>query len=180
MKEEKKGGLIDKETGTRRLSQDWQCGSLAPPLLCCPELPISSPHTTIHASSDRIGSDRKGKEEFFTNTYGNTQSSSETHNGNGGIRWPATERVPGGFMALHRSRKATTIQRGSCPSPQQIVMTPEFESTNPYTEELRRTASSISQRGKGILASDESNAITGKRSVIMLTSPIVLSLSAAH
>lgn len=127
----------------------------------------------------RIGSERKGKERKNSSQTRNTQSSSETHNGDGGIRWPATERVPGDSW-LHRSRKATTIQRGSCPSPQQIVMPPEFESTNPYTEELRRTASSISQRSKGILASDESNAITGKRSVIMLTSPIVLSLSAAH
>lgn len=50
-------------------------------------------------------------------------------------------------------------------SPAQIVMTSEFEKQNPYTKELKQTASFISQPGKGILASDESNATTGKRSV---------------
>lgn len=36
-------------------------------------------------------------------------------------------------------------------------------SSNAFTEELVATANYISQRGKGILASDESNATTGKR-----------------
>ena len=36
-------------------------------------------------------------------------------------------------------------------------------SSNAFTEELVGTANYISQRGKGILASDESNATTGKR-----------------
>ncbi|KAL3677758.1 hypothetical protein R1sor_020714 [Riccia sorocarpa] len=45
----------------------------------------------------------------------------------------------------------------------QVVMTSEFEKTNPYAEELRRTAAFIAAPGKGILASDESNATTGKR-----------------
>ena len=79
---------------------------------------------------------------------------------------------------LDRSRKAATTihQRGGCrPSPQQVVMTSEFERTNPYTEELRRTASFISQPGKGILASDESNATTGKRSVYQLCFQFTLS-----
>lgn len=35
--------------------------------------------------------------------------------------------------------------------------------SNPYAEELRATAKSISNRGRGILASDESNVTTGKR-----------------
>ena len=35
--------------------------------------------------------------------------------------------------------------------------------SNPYAEELRETAKSISNRGRGILASDESNVTTGKR-----------------
>jgi hypothetical protein len=34
---------------------------------------------------------------------------------------------------------------------------------NPFMEELRATAKYIAARGKGILASDESNATTGKR-----------------
>ena len=38
-----------------------------------------------------------------------------------------------------------------------------MEATNPFMEELVATANYISQRGKGILASDESNATTGKR-----------------
>lgn len=37
------------------------------------------------------------------------------------------------------------------------------EKLNPYAAELKRNAAYISQRGKGILASDESNATTGKR-----------------
>ncbi|BBN00803.1 fructose-bisphosphate aldolase, class I [Marchantia polymorpha subsp. ruderalis] len=45
----------------------------------------------------------------------------------------------------------------------QVVMTSEFEKTNPFADELRRTAAFISAPGKGILASDESNATTGKR-----------------
>lgn len=39
----------------------------------------------------------------------------------------------------------------------------EFETTNPYAEELKETAAYIAQRGRGILASDESNSTTGKR-----------------
>lgn len=39
----------------------------------------------------------------------------------------------------------------------------QFESTNPYAAELKATAKYISTRGKGILASDESNSTTGKR-----------------
>ncbi|KAL2641732.1 hypothetical protein R1flu_009319 [Riccia fluitans] len=45
----------------------------------------------------------------------------------------------------------------------QVVMTSDFEKTNPYAEELKRTAAYIAAPGKGILASDESNATTGKR-----------------
>lgn len=47
----------------------------------------------------------------------------------------------------------------------QIVMTSNFEKSNPFADELKRTAAFISQPGKGILASDESNATTGKRLV---------------
>lgn len=35
--------------------------------------------------------------------------------------------------------------------------------SNPYADELRQTAKAISNRGRGILASDESNVTTGKR-----------------
>eukprot|EP00891_Asterochloris_glomerata_P001048 jgi/Astpho2/1048/Aster-07436 len=38
---------------------------------------------------------------------------------------------------------------------------------NPYAEELRKTAGYIATRGKGILASDESNATTGKRLAVI-------------
>lgn len=48
-------------------------------------------------------------------------------------------------------------------TPGQIVMTSNFEKTNPYADELKKTAAFISAPGKGILASDESNATTGKR-----------------
>jgi len=43
------------------------------------------------------------------------------------------------------------------------VATSATEANNPFLEELRATAKYISGRGKGILASDESNATTGKR-----------------
>eukprot|EP00179_Madagascaria_erythrocladioides_P006894 CAMPEP_0198323388 /NCGR_PEP_ID=MMETSP1450-20131203/11648_1 /TAXON_ID=753684 ORGANISM="Madagascaria erythrocladiodes, Strain CCMP3234" /NCGR_SAMPLE_ID=MMETSP1450 /ASSEMBLY_ACC=CAM_ASM_001115 /LENGTH=403 /DNA_ID=CAMNT_0044027083 /DNA_START=86 /DNA_END=1297 /DNA_ORIENTATION=- len=38
-----------------------------------------------------------------------------------------------------------------------------FEQSNPYADELKATAKYISARGRGILASDESNSTTGKR-----------------
>lgn len=44
-----------------------------------------------------------------------------------------------------------------------IVMTSDFEKSNPFADELKKTAAFIAQPGKGILASDESNATTGKR-----------------
>jgi hypothetical protein len=40
---------------------------------------------------------------------------------------------------------------------------PRTEATNQYLAELKATAKYIAQRGRGILASDESNATTGKR-----------------
>lgn len=43
-----------------------------------------------------------------------------------------------------------------------VAMLP-YEWKNPYAEELIATAKYISQRGRGILASDESNMTTGKR-----------------
>ena len=43
------------------------------------------------------------------------------------------------------------------------VCLPDLKGNNSFTEELRATAQYISRRGFGILASDESNATTGKR-----------------
>ena len=51
----------------------------------------------------------------------------------------------------------------SAGAPLPITMTSEFERTNPYADELKRTAAFICAPGKGILASDESNMTTGKR-----------------
>ena len=45
----------------------------------------------------------------------------------------------------------------------QVVRTSKFEASNEFAEELRDTAKYIARRGRGILASDESNATTGKR-----------------
>eukprot|EP00878_Enallax_costatus_P000798 GHUV01000922.1.p1 GENE.GHUV01000922.1~~GHUV01000922.1.p1 ORF type:complete len:403 (+),score=124.33 GHUV01000922.1:45-1253(+) len=45
----------------------------------------------------------------------------------------------------------------------QVVATSKFEAENPYVDELKATAKYIAQRGRGILASDESNVTTGKR-----------------
>jgi Fructose-bisphosphate aldolase class-I len=44
-----------------------------------------------------------------------------------------------------------------------ICRTSKFEQGNSFADELRETARYISSPGKGILASDESNATTGKR-----------------
>lgn len=44
-----------------------------------------------------------------------------------------------------------------------VCNTSRFEAGNAFAEELRETAKYIATRGKGILASDESNATTGKR-----------------
>jgi fructose-bisphosphate aldolase class I len=43
------------------------------------------------------------------------------------------------------------------------VASSAFEKGNPYLEEMKETAKYIARRGRGILASDESNATTGKR-----------------
>lgn len=44
-----------------------------------------------------------------------------------------------------------------------VQATSRFEASNSYAAELKATAKYIAQRGRGILASDESNATTGKR-----------------
>jgi fructose-bisphosphate aldolase class I len=43
------------------------------------------------------------------------------------------------------------------------VASSAFEKGNPFLEEMKETAKYIARRGRGILASDESNATTGKR-----------------
>lgn len=68
-------------------------------------------------------------------------------------RWPAGARRVGG------ARVARPASRGHA----QLCRTSKFEAGNPFAAELRETAAYISSRGKGILASDESNATTGKR-----------------
>ena len=58
-------------------------------------------------------------------------------------------------------------RRTQCVSRSRTVLvvraTSKFEAGNPYAQELRDTAKYIARRGRGILASDESNMTTGKR-----------------
>jgi hypothetical protein len=63
------------------------------------------------------------------------------------------------------SRQARPIQvsRWSTRQARHLCRTSKFEAVNFFAEELRETAKYIATRGKGILASDESNATTGKR-----------------
>lgn len=50
-----------------------------------------------------------------------------------------------------------------CTTPCMTLQAGIFESSNPFASELKSTASYIAARGRGILASDESNSTTGKR-----------------
>lgn len=70
-----------------------------------------------------------------------------------------------GSAAAIQSPQLSLRARGvsSVRAPVPITMTSEFERTNPYADELKRTAAFICAPGKGILASDESNMTTGKR-----------------
>lgn len=56
---------------------------------------------------------------------------------------------------------AATSKRSRCSSV--VVAGLATEKDNPFAEELKANAKHISRRGRGILASDESNATTGKR-----------------
>ena len=69
-----------------------------------------------------------------------------------------------GARCMSTGRVHIAVVAGSFRSP---------SSSNAFTEELVATANYISQRGKGILASDESNATTGKRLASVGTSPLV-------
>lgn len=60
-------------------------------------------------------------------------------------------------------KRQAGAQRGVARPALQVVATSQAEKCNPYAEELKATAKYIAQRGKGILASDESNATTNKR-----------------
>ncbi|EFJ45173.1 hypothetical protein VOLCADRAFT_82483 [Volvox carteri f. nagariensis] len=63
-----------------------------------------------------------------------------------------------------RSPRAASCARTLRSRTQPKVMCRAFNSMeSPYAEELKKTAAYIAQKGKGILASDESNATTGKR-----------------
>ena len=61
--------------------------------------------------------------------------------------------------AARRSPRALPTPRHPAPLPHPRPL----QRSNPYAEELKATAKYIAQRGRGILASDESNATTGKR-----------------
>ena len=65
------------------------------------------------------------------------------------------QRAAQGSLRRHRQSAARTTRH--------ICRTSKFEQGNTYADELRETAKYIATRGKGILASDESNATTGKR-----------------
>ena len=54
-------------------------------------------------------------------------------------------------------------QRKSSAAPRRASVRAYASSPSAYADELRETAKYISRRGRGILASDESNATTGKR-----------------
>jgi hypothetical protein len=90
-----KGGSVDKERGSSLRHRFAIPNSPSPHPISSPLLSLP-PRTTIHTCLDRQGKETKGKERRNSNSSQtrNTQSSSD-----GGIRWPATERVPGGVMA---------------------------------------------------------------------------------
>eukprot|EP00884_Botryococcus_braunii_P007592 jgi/Botrbrau1/16834/Bobra.150_2s0058.1 len=69
------------------------------------------------------------------------------------------------FSNVQLTRKSTSGAsfRLRLRQPQHIRNVTVCVAKNPYEEELRQTAKYIAQRGRGILASDESNATTGKR-----------------
>ncbi|GMH42933.1 hypothetical protein BSKO_10855 [Bryopsis sp. KO-2023] len=62
-----------------------------------------------------------------------------------------------------RSLRTMTPRRAGAFGKRTTVMSSAFEKSNRYAEELKDTAKYIATRGRGILASDESNATTGKR-----------------
>eukprot|EP00877_Chromochloris_zofingiensis_P013410 jgi/Chrzof1/8322/Cz03g06050.t1 len=69
----------------------------------------------------------------------------------------------GSCFTASRSSSRTPFK----PAGRKLTVTPvcasKFEASSPYADELKATAKYIATRGKGILASDESNATTGKR-----------------
>jgi len=72
---------------------------------------------------------------------------------------PAPPPAGQAVRAVRRSRGAARARRAAT----RVACLPDIEGNNSFTEELRATAKYISRRGFGILASDESNATTGKR-----------------
>ncbi|GIL50637.1 hypothetical protein Vafri_6767, partial [Volvox africanus] len=63
-----------------------------------------------------------------------------------------------------RSARTASCVRASSGRAQPKVLCRAFNSMeSPFAEELKKNAAYIAQKGKGILASDESNATTGKR-----------------
>lgn len=64
------------------------------------------------------------------------------------------------FVAVRTARVAPLVSK---PLTKMTFEAGVFEESNPYAAELKETAKYIAQRGRGILASDESNSTTGKR-----------------
>lgn len=65
-------------------------------------------------------------------------------------------------FATNRVAAAPSARRARLP-PRMTFEAGVFEESNPYAAELKATAKYIAARGRGILASDESNSTTGKR-----------------
>ncbi len=72
---------------------------------------------------------------------------------------PAPPPAGQAVRAVRRSRGVARARRAAT----RVACLPDIEGNNSFTEELRATAKYISRRGFGILASNESNATTGKR-----------------
>lgn len=66
-------------------------------------------------------------------------------------------------VGVSLGRVATRSARTRTTAPCMTIETGLFEEVNPYAAELKATAKYIARRGRGILASDESNGTTGKR-----------------
>lgn len=70
----------------------------------------------------------------------------------------SSARISPGVACQPLRRRSTAACRGARLTVQAGLTT---EKENPFADELKATAKYISQRGRGILASDESNATTG-------------------
>ena len=78
------------------------------------------------------------------------------------LRHPARSNATANHAGPRAARRAGLARPARRPA-RHLCRTSKFEQGNSFADELRETAKYISSRGKGILASDESNATTGKR-----------------